>query len=579
MKKLSKFLTALVLALSTLFAVPLPARAAQHSMVVDIDSIFVNVNTEVYFEVSYPGLVPASPPHSFMSADGSPAPYNSTGFNCQDLTHCGFEVHNFPITDEEIYFVAQSGPDIWVSQPISSALLNDLYPQPTVLVASSGFANPENIFANDGVFAEKIAQTASFTAGFEPIAYAGDGKVFGYMAFTPYFFAPDEVPQGVTCQPVLSTDEGDVPGIVQDNCGLAQGGGDNAAFSFTMPPGVQEIYSVTWTVTSPDGGDFPLFIDYIEAGFAGIFDMPPPQAPAINDLTGATLNAGDTYTESGSFSDSDSSSWAATVDYGDGSGVQALPLTGTSFELSHVYPDPGDYTVTVAVTDNQALTGTETATVTVNPGEQVVTFAASEDTFVRSGQKNSNAGDWQILRLQSSGNNRSLVRFDQAIMQDLIGSGTVLSATLRLTIVDNGDNWGASGRTIDAHRLLVNWAEGNDKETERGNGPGATWNCAVDSEIFNQVKNCSGSDEWEMDQPNNPSVHPWLATPSATQVISNGQSGTVDFDVTADVQAFMTGASSNFGWLLKKTNENQNGMVSFGSRENISPHLVVTFAP
>jgi hypothetical protein len=196
---------------------------------------------------------------------------------------------------------------------------------------------------------------------------------------------------------------------------------------------------------------------------------------------------------------------------------------------------------------------------------------------VRSGQNDSNSGGWQFLRLQSSGSNRSLVRFNQASMQDYIGSGTVLSATLRLTIVENGNNWGASGRTIDAHRLLTDWAEGNGTEGERGSGMGATWDCASDSQISNLAKDCSGSNEWEMGQPNNPSVHPWLETPSATRVITNGQSGTVDFDVTADVQAFMNGTSSNFGWLLKKTNEGQNGMVSFGSRENIPPHLVITF--
>ena len=49
--------------------------------------------------------------------------------------------------------------------------------------------------------------------------------------------------------------------------------------------------------------------------------------------------------------------WTATVDYGDGSGSQALPLTGKTFELSHVYADNGSYTVTVTVNDDDGGSG------------------------------------------------------------------------------------------------------------------------------------------------------------------------------------------------------------------------------
>src|SRR5205814_1584318 len=78
--------------------------------------------------------------------------------------------------------------------------------------------------------------------------------------------------------------------------------------------------------------------------------------PSINQFYGATINEGDTYSTSGSFSDPDSTSWTATVDYGDGGGTQTLTLSGTNFSLSHVYKDEGTYTVTVAVTDNQGAT-------------------------------------------------------------------------------------------------------------------------------------------------------------------------------------------------------------------------------
>jgi len=90
-------------------------------------------------------------------------------------------------------------------------------------------------------------------------------------------------------------------------------------------------------------------------------------APVINSISNATINEGATYSASGSFTDPDSTSWSALVDYGDNhEGAQILVLNGQNFSLSHVYKDNGTYTIRVSVTDNQGATGTGTATVTVN---------------------------------------------------------------------------------------------------------------------------------------------------------------------------------------------------------------------
>lgn len=90
------------------------------------------------------------------------------------------------------------------------------------------------------------------------------------------------------------------------------------------------------------------------------------KAPQISSISGATINEGATYSGNGAFTDTDSTSWTATVNYGDGSGVQSLTLSGKSFSLSHVYKNNGVFTVTVKVIDNSNDTGTATATVTVN---------------------------------------------------------------------------------------------------------------------------------------------------------------------------------------------------------------------
>lgn len=89
--------------------------------------------------------------------------------------------------------------------------------------------------------------------------------------------------------------------------------------------------------------------------------------PAVDAGPDAILDEGDTFLSAGSFSDPGADTWTATVDYGDGSGVQSLPLNPDgSFALSNLYDDDGVYTVTVTITDDDGGVGIDTATVTVN---------------------------------------------------------------------------------------------------------------------------------------------------------------------------------------------------------------------
>jgi hypothetical protein len=110
---------------------------------------------------------------------------------------------------------------------------------------------------------------------------------------------------------------------------------------------------------------------------------PATNAPTVNPFNGATINEAGTYTASGSFSDSGSGPWTATVNYGDGGGDVALALNpDETFNLSHVYADNGGYTVTVKVNNGQAI-GTNTATVNVNNVTPVV--SAGGDGSVTAG--------------------------------------------------------------------------------------------------------------------------------------------------------------------------------------------------
>lgn len=87
-------------------------------------------------------------------------------------------------------------------------------------------------------------------------------------------------------------------------------------------------------------------------------------APTISALAGATLLPDETYTAAGSFTDPGTDPWNATVNYGNGSGVIALALSGKNFTLARTYQTAGTFTVTVQVGDDDA-TAVQTATVTV----------------------------------------------------------------------------------------------------------------------------------------------------------------------------------------------------------------------
>lgn len=232
---------------------------------------------------------------------------------------------------------------------------------------------------------------------------------------------------------------------------------------------------------------------------------------------------------------------------------------------------------TVVFLANGNITSMTNFTISTNIFFQV-TLTSTADSYIKQGSDNQNEGASTFMRIQSSGHNRGLVRFDESQLESAIGNNENYTAKLQLTISDNGNNWG-SGRTVDIHRLTSNWTEGNgfivgNNPQDRGTGSGVTWACAVDSNIANQNDDCSGSNAWNM---TNSSQWPFISGATDTQTISNNQTGIVEFDVTEDVQSFINGSNQNYGWLIKKTEEGQNGMVQFSSKETSnSPKLVIT---
>lgn len=189
---------------------------------------------------------------------------------------------------------------------------------------------------------------------------------------------------------------------------------------------------------------------------------------------------------------------------------------------------------------------------------------ADHDTYVASAD-NTSRGARDSMVVDGVGSNRVLVRVNQSAITGLIGSGTLTSARLELTIKSTNTGWPASGGTIDLFRVLKNWTEA-----------GATWNCAIDSNTGNTKKDCSGTTAWTM---SSGSGVVWATARTAQFNVTNGKAGVVSLDVTADVLAFLGGSNTNYGWILKRTSEGVAGRISFRSSEHISaPRLVLTVA-
>ncbi|WP_163992383.1 PKD domain-containing protein [Pyxidicoccus caerfyrddinensis] len=118
-------------------------------------------------------------------------------------------------------------------------------------------------------------------------------------------------------------------------------------------------YSLRLWVWDGDGGQHEVTIPVVVRNLA----------PVVS-VEGGTIDEGSFFFSFGSVSDLDDC-WAnctITVDYGDGTGVQGIPLPyyDNRFYFGHTYADSGTYLLTVTVRDGLGAEGRATATVVVN---------------------------------------------------------------------------------------------------------------------------------------------------------------------------------------------------------------------
>lgn len=82
---------------------------------------------------------------------------------------------------------------------------------------------------------------------------------------------------------------------------------------------------------------------------------------------GGTLTQGSVFSTTGTFTDPGTADWWVAVDYGDGSDWEGVSPNGKTFQLSHVYEQPGTYTVTIEVGDGWDVGRTTVQVVVLRP--------------------------------------------------------------------------------------------------------------------------------------------------------------------------------------------------------------------
>jgi hypothetical protein len=327
--------------------------------------------------------------------------------------------------------------------------------------------NPIPVFGNTFQIGTSTLVTDIVVDGGKRLVF---NSTTGQLGLAPAF--------NTVANPAVSVDEGslvtnsgtvtdvDLNGVVTLSAsrGIAVVRGDGT-WSWSYNAGDELDTNVTITAQDDHGGEasisFALTVNNV--------------APIISAGAVETVEEGAKFTSAGSFTDPGADTWSATVDYGDGSGVQPLALNGNkTFSLGHTYADDGVYTVTYTVTDDDGGIHSDVATVNVrnvepavtasnapvtvsegaaahltglwsDPGDDLVTLTASIGTIIRNGN-----GTWSWSFVTSDGPAQSQTVTITATDSDEASSSTTFQLTVNNvapSIVNAGDVTVSEGST------------------------------------------------------------------------------------------------------------------------------------
>jgi hypothetical protein len=265
--------------------------------------------------------------------------------------------------------------------------------------------------------------------------------------------------------------------------------GDGASDSFSGVPSGSKThtyadgpnsYNVTVDLIDEDG-------TFADAGSQAVtVDNVKPTVSATAD--DSTLFEGDTLTGSGSFTDPGADVWSATVDYGDGSGVQSLTLNvDKTFSLSHLYADDDaddTYTVTVCVNDEDpgagGCTSFNVTVANVAPTVAKPSFALTPIncqtsvnlTGISFSDPGVNDANWIVNIDWGDGstdtNYDATTQGAQAPQSHTYSSGGTFIATVTVTDKDGGAGSNTSSNTITVIQYALDFLPPFDDSTPSG---------------------------------------------------------------------------------------------------------------
>jgi len=178
-----------------------------------------------------------------------------------------------------------------------------------------------------------------------------------------------------------------------------------------------------------------------------------------------------------------------------------------------------------------------------------------KDSTVAHGRKNANEGGSPIITVGTQ---------IYGVVGFTLPAGNFTKATLQLTVDPTvygpgsgpASGWGPNGKLVGVYALDEDFVEGNGFKlglnvSFPGTGVGVTYNCGADQDISNESKECLLPGIYSLKT---------AANPTDTFLHTNGMTGVVTFDVTADVLA------GKLNWLIKKA-QSGSGEVHYYSKE------------
>ncbi len=324
--------------------------------------------------------------------------YDISGDSWLQLTDLPYTVseHNSVISGGKIYNIGGNSASFTINTVIESAY------RPVISTISNSSLNTGDTYTYSGIYTDPDSSSWSSTINY------GDGTGNQTLTTSGGVFNLSHVYSSYGVKTLTVT--------ITDDQGLV--GTSTAALTLNARPQINSVtnttvnlgsaYSVNGSITDPDSASWIASVDYGDGGGSQSLSLSGTNftlnhtysthgsytvtvtvtdaegavqtvnasitvnaAPHINTIANRTIDVGDTYTQAGSFSDTESTSWTATVDYGDGGGFQALTLAGSNFTLSHTYTSHAQRTITIHVTDNQSNQGVGTAVVVVNGAPEI----------------------------------------------------------------------------------------------------------------------------------------------------------------------------------------------------------------